>query len=741
MAQNHGMSIFASIVSLFEANTSQTPVNGRLAAALLILFGMSAWPFWFALSEPSLGIRLQRVDSKTIEISQSRSASAKEQALTTFRAPEARLGTHGAEVITITPQLLLETSGMETYYNKQVDFHVAHAHLWKLLHQPSLTLYAGGQSFDRQPQAKRLQELGLRFWWPWAVSGFSLAVALAVWVFSPNRRIAALYLMIALGYSYIMGMLASNSSRLLTQAPIWSTAITMAHIAGYVMNCGLCLICWRYPRPLGSERSEKWFLLALLLWSGVWFSIDFLHRVETISTGFRLPLAALGLTSMALLFLQWRGSRGLPLERSQLKWLIFLCGISFGLVLLAYLYALQPDVQIEMPQAYGFSFIALLFFGLIPLATRLKMFELEAWWGQVWVWLLGGLLVVLIDIALIQVLRLSSSQALVLAVAAAGWLYFPLRQWAWKKIAGQHPLTAQHYLPQIVELISQTPDSASLRKRWLDLWESVMNPRSIELCETSIPPGRVTAQDLGRQLVIPALGTLPELTLHLAQRGTRLFNSADIALCQSLFTLAEKSLLSQEAFALGADLERQRIAADLHDDLGAKLLTLTQSTSSAEKIPELARQALQEMRLSVRGLNGVSKALDELVADWRREIVDRLTASGIELQWNLQCADPAPMLSARHQVQLTRILREVTNNLIAHSRAKKCEINLISSANHLEIRIQDDGQGFDVKAAEGQGLGLAGLERRVRSLSGQFQIASNPISGTCVDIQVPLSNS
>ena len=66
--------------------------------------------------------------------------------------------------------------------------------------------------------------------------------------------------------------------------------------------------------------------------------------------------------------------------------------------------------------------------------------------------------------------------------------------------------------------------------------------------------------------------------------------------------------------------ERKRIAADLHDDLGAKLLTIVH-TSESERISTLAREALEEMRLSVRGLTGKPVKLIDALGDWRAEVV------------------------------------------------------------------------------------------------------------------------
>ena len=99
--------------------------------------------------------------------------------------------------------------------------------------------------------------------------------------------------------------------------------------------------------------------------------------------------------------------------------------------------------------------------------------------------------------------------------------------------------------------------------------------------------------------------------------------------------------------------ERKRIAADLHDDLGAKLLTIVH-TSESERISTLAREALEEMRLSVRGLTGKPVRLADALGDWRAEIVSRLAQAGIEGDWEAP-EDLPQTLSARAYVQTTRI--------------------------------------------------------------------------------------
>ena len=114
--------------------------------------------------------------------------------------------------------------------------------------------------------------------------------------------------------------------------------------------------------------------------------------------------------------------------------------------------------------------------------------------------------------------------------------------------------------------------------------------------------------------------------------------------------------------------ERKRIASDLHDDLGAKLLTIVH-TADATRVPQLAREALEEMRLSVRGLTGRPVRLDDALADWRAEIVGRAWARPRSRSSGTSPAEHSDMLPARLFVQLTRVLREAVSNVIKHSGA------------------------------------------------------------------------
>ncbi len=186
------------------------------------------------------------------------------------------------------------------------------------------------------------------------------------------------------------------------------------------------------------------------------------------------------------------------------------------------------------------------------------------------------------------------------------------------------------------------------------------------------------------------------------------------------------------------EAERKRIASDLHDDLGAKLLTIVH-TSESERISSLAREALEEMRLSVRGLTGRPMRLMDALGDWRAEVVMRLGQAGIEADWRHPNDDTEQALTARMYVQTTRVLRESVSNVIKHSEASLCTISCTFDAHEFSICIQDNGAGIPVEsdAKLDRGHGMASMKHRAKQLNGQCLVESAPGFGTVIRLTIP----
>jgi len=188
--------------------------------------------------------------------------------------------------------------------------------------------------------------------------------------------------------------------------------------------------------------------------------------------------------------------------------------------------------------------------------------------------------------------------------------------------------------------------------------------------------------------------------------------------------------------------ERKRIAGDLHDDLGAKLLTIVH-TSESERISSLAREALEEMRLSVRGLTGKPLPVADALADWRAETVSRLGQAGIEVDWRSPTEDVTQQLSARAFVQTTRILREAVSNVIKHSGASHCKVRCTLGQQDFVLVVQDNGNGIpmELDGKLDRGHGMASMKHRAKQMQGQCLVESGPGYGTVIRLTLPLGTS
>jgi signal transduction histidine kinase len=185
--------------------------------------------------------------------------------------------------------------------------------------------------------------------------------------------------------------------------------------------------------------------------------------------------------------------------------------------------------------------------------------------------------------------------------------------------------------------------------------------------------------------------------------------------------------------------ERKRIAADLHDDLGAKLLTIVH-TSESDRISTLAREALEEMRLSVRGLTGKPMRVADALADWRAETVSRLGQAGIEVDWRGPAEEVQQGMSARAYVQTTRILREAVNNIIKHSGASHCKVRCTIAEHEIGLVVQDNGHGIplELDGRLDRGHGMSSMKHRAKQLQGQCLVESGPGYGTVIRLTLPL---
>jgi signal transduction histidine kinase len=210
--------------------------------------------------------------------------------------------------------------------------------------------------------------------------------------------------------------------------------------------------------------------------------------------------------------------------------------------------------------------------------------------------------------------------------------------------------------------------------------------------------------------------------------------------------------LHEQHMQRAAEGTRQQLAIDLHDAVSQALYSLTlysraaidaltdgnpsMATRHLHDIELIAREALSEMRLLIYNLRppdleqlGLAGALQA-----RLDAVEMRAALQTEL-----CVEGAEQLPHLAQTHLYHIAQEALNNVLKHARARRVAIHLTFSPTTVQLRIRDDGCGFDPHAtAQGGGLGLRGIAERVAQLAGNVRIESTPGAGTCITVEVPL---
>lgn len=187
--------------------------------------------------------------------------------------------------------------------------------------------------------------------------------------------------------------------------------------------------------------------------------------------------------------------------------------------------------------------------------------------------------------------------------------------------------------------------------------------------------------------------------------------------------------------AQAAVQERERIYSDLHDDLGAKLLTLVYRAESPVQA-DLARAILQDLRDVVTRSRGTPGTLDDVLADIRAEAVQRLAAVGIGLDWDQPDDLPDPLLDIGHALHLHRIVREAISNTIRHAQARHLRIRVRAREGHLLLELTDDGSG--VASELSLGSGMRNMRARAGELDGRIDWVEGTQGGAKVLLRMPL---
>jgi signal transduction histidine kinase len=224
------------------------------------------------------------------------------------------------------------------------------------------------------------------------------------------------------------------------------------------------------------------------------------------------------------------------------------------------------------------------------------------------------------------------------------------------------------------------------------------------------------------------------LVVKHARRGQHLFTRDDCALAQRIVEQLQRALSFDQAVEQGRSEERLRIAQDLHDDIGARLLTLMYQAPTPE-IEEYIRHTIQDLKTLTRGLAAHTHCLTQAAGEWKRDINHRLNVARCELDWQMK-VDRDIGLNVVQWSALTRILRELVSNTISHAGARQVQVNLSLLEGTLRLSVCDDGGGTSPETWS-HGLGLGGVRKRVKQLGGSVRWSVREPRGVCCEVEIP----
>jgi signal transduction histidine kinase len=193
--------------------------------------------------------------------------------------------------------------------------------------------------------------------------------------------------------------------------------------------------------------------------------------------------------------------------------------------------------------------------------------------------------------------------------------------------------------------------------------------------------------------------------------------------------------------------ERERISADIHDELGSGMTTIRLMSEIAknkmkenipieiEKISNSANEVLNKMNAIVWSMNSSNDTLDSLISYIRAYTYEFFDGTSIECKVHMPDTIPFHEISGDKRRNIFLCVKESLNNALKHSKASRIKID-IEADHNFKITIADNGVGIEQEKIRRFGNGLKNIERRMKGIGGRYTISNN--NGTETKLELPL---
>lgn len=216
--------------------------------------------------------------------------------------------------------------------------------------------------------------------------------------------------------------------------------------------------------------------------------------------------------------------------------------------------------------------------------------------------------------------------------------------------------------------------------------------------------------------------------------------------------LKDYELNSIDLMLEGQERERQRIANDLHDNLGSMLATLKlnfenlklrknelrdEENKLYERTDELIEEAYQKVRRMAHAKNAGVFANEGLIPAIKK-LADKMAIPG-KLNFDVIDFGFNERLENTVEIAIFRMIQELATNIIKHSEATEATMHLTHHENNINIIIEDNGVGLvESTLNKADGMGLSNIKAKIKQMDGSFQVDSTPGKGTTIIIDIPI---
>ncbi len=315
----------------------------------------------------------------------------------------------------------------------------------------------------------------------------------------------------------------------------------------------------------------------------------------------------------------------------------------------------------------------------------------------------------------------------------------PLFDWTPReKLAFSSLFLRQQVLPRRNAVLALARELRELNEANLRRQRAEIDRKQAELPKQL---GRMLAATLLLGLIVSVVSIR---RIHALERRTeREWRRAEQAE-QELRRLSQQLVRAQEE-------ERKAISRELHDEVGQMLTALRMEVRSLEQLREAPAEQFRERVAEARRLaENALRTVRDLAMGLRPSMLDDLgLAPAVEWQareFSRRFGVPVTVeldgalenVPERQRTCVYRVVQEALTNCARHAQAGNIRVTVHGREDSIIVTVQDDGVGFDPAEATGRGLGLLGIQERVRELGGRVNILSQPGRGTLLTAEVPL---